>query len=55
MARLVVEDDRLDGVELEDGTVVRRTAVFVRPRLIPNSALLVDAGCSVDQSGLRGH
>ena len=38
--RLVVEDDRLQGVELEDGRVVRRDAVFVRPGFVPNSDLL---------------
>ena len=32
VARLVVEDDRLTDVELTDGRVVARTAVFVRPR-----------------------
>jgi thioredoxin reductase len=31
VAGLVVEDDRLTGVELADGRVVARTAVFVRP------------------------
>ena len=31
VARLVVADDRLFGVELTGGVVVPRTAVFVRP------------------------
>jgi hypothetical protein len=30
VARLVVEDDHLNGVELTDGNVVPRAAVFVR-------------------------
>lgn len=49
--RLVVDDDQLRGVELEDGTVVRRTAVFVRPRFTPNADLLVRLGCAVDDQG----
>ena len=40
VARLVVEDDRLTGVELDDGHVVPRTAVFVRPAFVPNDDLL---------------
>lgn len=49
--RLVVEDDRLTGVELEDGHVVRRSAVFVRPGLVPNGALLSALGCAVNEQG----
>jgi thioredoxin reductase len=51
VARLVVDDDRLRGVELEDGTVVPCTAVFVRPRPLPNDDLLVGLGCAVDDMG----
>jgi thioredoxin reductase len=49
--RLAVADDRLIGVELTDGRLVRRAAVFVRPRLIPNNDLLVGLGCAVDEHG----
>lgn len=49
--RLVVKDDRLTGVELEDGHVVRRSAVFVRPGLVPNGALLAALGCTVNEQG----
>jgi thioredoxin reductase len=35
VARLVVDDDRLQGIELGGGTVIPRTAVFVRPALRP--------------------
>ena len=38
VARLVVEDDQLTGVELDAGRVVPRTAVFVRPRFVPTTA-----------------
>jgi thioredoxin reductase len=57
---LVVENDRLAGVELDDGTVVPRSAVFVRPRSIPHAdgllaALAVDVGADgfalVDRDG----
>jgi thioredoxin reductase len=51
VTRLIVEDDQLCGVELDDGWVVRRTAVFVRPRFIPNNGLLVGLGCAVDDTG----
>jgi thioredoxin reductase len=49
--RLVVTDDRLDGVELSDGRVVTRTAVFVRPRLVPNVDLLTALGTVTDERG----
>jgi thioredoxin reductase len=51
VARLVVEDDRLTGVELESGRVVPRTAVFVRPRFVPNDDLLTELGCATHDSG----
>lgn len=51
VARLVVDDDRLTGVELESGQVVRRTAVFVRPHFLPNSDLLVRLGCATHDNG----
>ena len=51
VARLVVEDDRLHGVELEDGRVVLRDAVFVRPAFTPNSDLLTGLGCATHENG----
>ena len=44
VARLVVEDDRLTGVELASGQVVPRVAVFVRPDLVPHDDLLLRLG-----------
>jgi thioredoxin reductase len=38
--RLVVTDDRLESVELEDGTHIAVTAAFVRPQFVPNDLLL---------------
>ena len=49
--RLLVEDDQLTGVELEHGRVVRRTAVFVRPRFVPSTDLLVSLACDLDDDG----
>ncbi len=52
VARLVVEGDRLSGVELVDGRVVARTAVFIRPvNRPPADGLLAGLGCEVDETG----
>jgi len=51
VVRLVVEQDALQGVELQDGLVVERSAVFVRPRFVPHSDLLVGLGCDTDEAG----
>ncbi|MDT3446069.1 MULTISPECIES: NAD(P)/FAD-dependent oxidoreductase [unclassified Pseudofrankia] len=51
-ARLVVEADRLVGVELVDGRVIARTAVFVRPGNLPHAdGLLAGLGCEVNAAG----
>jgi thioredoxin reductase len=50
--RLVVESDRLAGVELVDGRVVERKAVFVRPGFVPHDGLLAALGCAADETGL---
>ena len=52
IARVVVEDDRLTGVELIDGRVIARTAVFIRPGTAPHGdGLLAGLGCEVDDAG----
>jgi thioredoxin reductase len=52
VARLVVEDDRLTGVELTDGRVIPRTAVFIRPDIVPHAdGLLAGLGCETDDGG----
>jgi thioredoxin reductase len=38
-------------MEMADGRVVPRSAVFVRPRFVPNADLLVGLGCAVDDDG----
>lgn len=53
VARLVVEDERLTGVEMADGRVVARTAVFVRPGNLPHDdGVLAGLGCELNDSGL---
>ncbi|WP_433357323.1 NAD(P)/FAD-dependent oxidoreductase [Microtetraspora malaysiensis] len=49
--RLVVDDDRLRGVELAEGSVVPRGAVFVFPRMVPHDDLLTGLECARDESG----
>jgi thioredoxin reductase len=52
VARLVAEDDRLTGVELTDGRVIARTAVFVRPGNLPHDdGLLAGLGCERNEAG----
>ncbi|WP_052173604.1 NAD(P)/FAD-dependent oxidoreductase [Embleya scabrispora] len=49
--RLVTEDDRLRGVELVEGHVFPRSAVFVFPDMVPHDTLLTDLGCGRDDDG----
>ncbi len=52
VARLVVEADRLTGVELIDGRLIPRTAVFIRPVNVPHAdGLLAGLGCELDEAG----
>jgi thioredoxin reductase len=48
---LVVENDRLTGVEVNCGQVVPRTAVFVRPQFVAHDQLLADLGCATATNG----
>ncbi|WP_248761249.1 NAD(P)/FAD-dependent oxidoreductase [Pseudarthrobacter sp. SSS035] len=50
-SRILTEDDQLRGVEMDDGRVIQRDALFVPPRFIPNNDLLVGLGCEIDQTG----
>ncbi len=50
--RLVIEDDRMTGVRLEDGRVIPRAAVFIRPVNVPHAdGLVTGLGCEVDGAG----
>lgn len=51
VTRVAVENDQLCGLEVAEGRVVRRGAVFVRPRFAPNAELLVGLGAGVDADG----
>jgi len=51
VARVLVEDDRLVGVETAEGRVVRRDALFVPPRFVPNNDLLIRLGCETADDG----
>lgn len=45
------QTDHLRGVQMHDGTVIPRDALFVPPHFVPNSDLLVSLGCDVDDDG----
>jgi thioredoxin reductase len=52
VTRLVIEGDRLSGVELADGRVIPRNAVFIRPGSRPHAdGLVAGLGCEVDAGG----
>jgi thioredoxin reductase len=51
LTRIVVTDDRLRGVELDDGRTVPRDAVFVPPTFVANNALLGNLGCAISEQG----
>ncbi len=51
VAEVRVDDDHLSGVRMADGRVVRRDALFVPPRLVPNNDLLDQLGCESDELG----
>jgi thioredoxin reductase len=50
--QLVIDDaDQLRGVQMRDGRVVPRDALFVPPRFVPNNTLLAGLGCDADADG----
>jgi thioredoxin reductase len=52
VARLVIAEDRLTGVELTGGRVIARAAVFIRPgNVLHDDGLLAGLGCEVDEAG----
>ncbi|MFD5480211.1 NAD(P)/FAD-dependent oxidoreductase [Streptomyces hawaiiensis] len=50
VAELVVEDDRLTGVRLADGTAHARSVVFVAPRAVPQTGLLERLGAELHET-----
>jgi thioredoxin reductase len=56
VARIVVDNDALTGVKLNDGRVIPRTAVFIRPHNVPHddglrTSLLTGLGCQTNDAG----
>jgi thioredoxin reductase len=50
--QLVIDDaDHLRGVQMRDGCVIPRDALFVPPRFVPNNILLVGLGAEADADG----
>ena len=47
-AEVVTAEDRLAGVRLADGTLVRRAALFVGPRFVANDRLLTQLGVATE-------
>jgi thioredoxin reductase len=52
VTRLATVDGWLTGVELADGRVVARSAVFVNPVFVPKDTLLTDLGCELAEGGM---
>ncbi|MFF5498601.1 NAD(P)/FAD-dependent oxidoreductase [Streptomyces aquilus] len=50
VAGLRVEDDRLTGVRLTDGSVHAREALFVAPRAVPQNGLLEQLGAELNET-----
>ncbi|GGX23674.1 NAD(P)/FAD-dependent oxidoreductase [Streptomyces chartreusis] len=50
VAELVIEDDRLKGVRLADGTVHAREVVFTAPRAVPQTGLLEKLGAEFQET-----
>ncbi|MEU3890480.1 NAD(P)/FAD-dependent oxidoreductase [Streptomyces sp. NPDC029041] len=50
VAELVVEDDRLTGVRLADGTTHPRSVLFLAPRAVPRTGLLERLGAELHET-----
>ncbi|MDO0931252.1 NAD(P)/FAD-dependent oxidoreductase [Streptomyces sp. DG2A-72] len=50
VAALVVEEDRLTGVRLADGSTYDRQALFVAPRAVPQTGLLEKLGAEMNET-----
>jgi thioredoxin reductase len=51
VSRILTTRDRLTGVEMDDGRVIPRHALFVPPRFVPNNDLLVTLAAELDENG----
>lgn len=50
-SRVLLDGDRLYGIELDGDSTILCDALFVPPRFIPNTDLLVGLGCALDEDG----
>ncbi|WP_151475400.1 NAD(P)/FAD-dependent oxidoreductase [Streptomyces albicerus] len=50
VAGLVVDDDRLTGIRLADGTTHERSVLFVAPRAVPRTGLLEQLGAELQET-----
>jgi thioredoxin reductase len=48
---VIDDDDQLRGIQMRDGRVIPRDALFVPPRFVPTNHLLVGLGCALDADG----
>lgn len=51
VARVLTQEDGASGVELADGRVLSRSAVFVGPGFVPHDELLTGLGCELGENG----
>jgi thioredoxin reductase len=51
VTRIVSDENGVRGVELAEGPMVSRTALFVAPRFVPSDDLLTALGCELDDEG----
>jgi thioredoxin reductase len=51
VAEVLSNRDQLTGVQLDDGRIIPRAALFVPPRFVPNTSLLIGLGCDLDERG----
>ncbi|MEV4258091.1 NAD(P)/FAD-dependent oxidoreductase [Spirillospora sp. NPDC049652] len=49
--RVVADEDGLRGVEMSDGRVVERRALFVQSEMVANDGMLAGLGCARDDDG----
>jgi len=49
--RMVTDEDQLTGVQMRDGRLIGRQALFVPPEFVPHNDLLLTLGCQVDDDG----
>jgi thioredoxin reductase len=51
VSQILVEDDRLSGVQMDGGRIIGRDALFVPPRFVANNDLFIGLGADLDEDG----